>query len=72
MKNQKNNDIFKILDHEGKGFLTGKSFKRILNKNGVFINEEELQSLMKRYDKNEDGKVSEEEFNEEFKQIYRK
>lgn len=63
----KNNEIFHCMDNEEKGFLNGKNFTRILNQNGVFITDQELRSLIKRYDKDDDGKVSFEEFNEEAK-----
>lgn len=63
-----NNEIFHCMDNEEKGFLNGKNFTRILNQNGVFITDRELRSLMKRYDKDDDGKVYLEEFYEETKQ----
>ena len=63
-----NNEIFHCMDNEEKGFLNGKNFTRILNQNGVFITDQELRSLMKRYDKDDDGKVYLEEFYEETKQ----
>ena len=63
-----NSEIFHCLDNEEKGFLNDKNFTRILNQNGFFITAQELRSLMKRYDKDDDGKVSLEEFYEEIKQ----
>eukprot|EP00743_Colponemidia_sp_Colp-15_P002650 GILK01002872.1.p1 GENE.GILK01002872.1~~GILK01002872.1.p1 ORF type:complete len:586 (-),score=91.06 GILK01002872.1:92-1849(-) len=58
-------DAFEAVDRDGNGFITMDEFRAILQDNGIFATEKELLSLMSRYDKNKDGRVSYTEFVQE-------
>jgi len=51
-------DAFEALDKFKIGFITKPEFKELLADHGFYATQKELDSLMNRYDKNEDGKVS--------------
>lgn len=53
---------FEALDQNDKGYLTNEEFKRELNKYGIYTSQNDLKSLVKRFDKDEDGRVSYKEF----------
>ena len=55
-------DAFNALDLNENGFITLDEFKAVLEDYGIFASKNELIGLMKRYDKNLDGKVSYSEF----------
>lgn len=55
-------DAFTAIDCDENGFITLEEFKRILNEHGIFVTNQDLVSLISRYDKNQDGKVSYGEF----------
>lgn len=55
-------DAFKALDTNDNGFITIDEFKEVLLDHGLFATENELLNLIKRFDKNQDGKVSYSEF----------
>lgn len=59
------NDAFSAIDKDENGFITKLQFKEILNQYGVFVDYNDLQELVKRFDKDEDGKVSYKEFIQE-------
>eukprot|EP00825_Cyclidium_porcatum_P037438 TRINITY_DN4131_c0_g2_i1.p1 TRINITY_DN4131_c0_g2~~TRINITY_DN4131_c0_g2_i1.p1 ORF type:complete len:464 (+),score=64.82 TRINITY_DN4131_c0_g2_i1:336-1727(+) len=59
------NDAFTAIDNNDNGFITKQQFKEILNQYGVFVDQSDLQHLVERYDKDEDGKVSYKEFLQE-------
>ena len=61
------NMIFESVDKEKKGFLNCEDFKKVLNKYGVFSTKSELKGLLRRFDRDEDGKVTLEEFIKEIK-----
>lgn len=54
-----------VLDSRSKGFLTEADFRRFLRSHGKYVTEGELESIMQRYDRDQDGRVSYEEFIEE-------
>ena len=55
-------DAFKALDKNESGFITLDEFKELLLDHGIYTSSNELLNLMKRFDKNQDGKVSYSEF----------
>lgn len=55
-------DAFNALDLNENGFITLDEFKDVLENYGIFATKNELVGLVKRYDKNMDGKVSYSEF----------
>lgn len=59
------NDAFNALDTEDNGFITRAQFKQILNEHGMFVAQQDLEQLVNRFDKDQDGKVSYKEFVQE-------
>lgn len=55
-------DAFKALDKNDKGYVTLEEFKEVLNNHGIYSSSNELMSLLQRFDKNQDGKVSYSDF----------
>lgn len=55
-------EAFESLDRQNKGFLTPDEFRQMLEQHGVFVNSHDLHTLLSRYDKNNDGKVTYSEF----------
>lgn len=55
-------DAFQTLDKSGDGYITSDEFQEVLRQSGFRANRSDLQSLMERYDKNKDGRVSYSEF----------
>jgi len=58
-------DAFDAINKYGDNFLTKQDFANLLNKHRVFASNKELTTLMDRFDKNKDGKVSYGEFIDE-------
>lgn len=58
-------DAFTTVDADKNGYITREEFKKLLNESKVYVTDKELQSLVDRYDKNADGRVSYSEFMEE-------
>jgi Ca2+-binding EF-hand superfamily protein len=58
-------DAFKAVDKDKNGFITLDEFETILADHGVAVTHKDLLSLMERYDKNRDGRVSYSEFVQE-------
>ena len=56
---------FIAVDKDRNGFITIDEFQSILYSHGIFASSKDLQSLMQKYDKNKDGRVSYSEFIEE-------
>ena len=61
-KSFKINEIFNYLDKDDEGYLKCEDFQKALNKYGIYTTKNELNSLVKRYDRDEDGRVSLKEF----------
>ncbi|OMJ82999.1 hypothetical protein SteCoe_16147 [Stentor coeruleus] len=55
-------DQFKKIDINNDGFITSEELKNILLYGEERLTEEEADSIIKEFDKNEDGKVSIKEF----------
>jgi Ca2+-binding EF-hand superfamily protein len=55
-------DAFEALDKNRSGFITRPEFRELLSDHGFYATQKEVNSLLNRYDKNEDGKVSYTEF----------
>ena len=55
-------DAFKALDKNGNGYITVNEFKEVLLDHGMYSSPNELKTLLKRFDKDQDGKVSYREF----------
>ena len=58
-------EAFKSLDKSDSGFISLNEFRDVLQENGVYASNTDLLSLVKRYDKNQDGKVSYSDFVQE-------
>lgn len=56
---------FKALDKDNNGFVSTYEFKDMLINHGFFPSQKEVLTLVDRYDKNHDGKVSYSEFIQE-------
>lgn len=56
---------FSAIDKDRNGFITIDEFQNILHTHGIFASGKDLQSLLNKYDKNRDGRVSYSEFVEE-------
>jgi Ca2+-binding EF-hand superfamily protein len=56
---------FMAVDKDRNGFITIDEFQSILQSHGIFATSKDLQSLLAKYDKNKDGRVSYSEFVEE-------
>ena len=59
------NKAFSDLDLDKSGFITMNEFESMLQHHGLPVTQADLQSLMERYDKNGDGRVSYGEFVQE-------
>lgn len=59
-------DAFRIFDTEGKGWITGQEIKEGLSLFNIFIQPEDISFFMKRYDKDEDGRLRYSEFCDAF------
>lgn len=59
-------DAFRIFDIEGKGWITGQEIKEGLSLFNIFIQPEDISFFMKRYDKDEDGRLRYSEFCDAF------
>jgi Ca2+-binding EF-hand superfamily protein len=57
-----NFEAFEALDCDKNGFISKIEFRELLANHGFYATQKELESLMDRYDANEDGKVSYTEF----------
>jgi Ca2+-binding EF-hand superfamily protein len=51
-------ESFKALDKSDKGFVSLSEFKDMLIENGIYASYKDLDNLVHRYDKNQDGRVS--------------
>jgi Ca2+-binding EF-hand superfamily protein len=59
------NDAFKAVDRSDDGVITLDEFRSLLQDHGLYATTKDLESLMDRYDKDRDGRVSYSEFVEE-------
>jgi Ca2+-binding EF-hand superfamily protein len=59
-------DAFSTLNKWGEDYLTEEDFEEFFKKYGFYPNDTELNVLMNRFDKDKDGKVSYDEFFDEF------
>ncbi len=59
-------DAFNSVDFNENGAISKDELKRILQSRGFFASEKELSQLVDKLDKNKDGKISYQEFREEF------
>ncbi|CAG9310083.1 unnamed protein product [Blepharisma stoltei] len=55
-------DAFQIIDRDRNGYITFKEFQQILDEHGLIASKKDVESLMERYDKDKDGRVSYSEF----------
>ena len=76
MANRKNKDLirkaivlrsairkaFKSFDKDGNGYITRKEFKTVMRKCKGRVTEEQLDTMMKKADKNGDGRIDYDEF----------
>lgn len=55
-------DAFKALDINDNGFITVNEFKQVLADHEIYLKSNELLMLIRRFDKDQDGRVSFMEF----------
>ena len=58
-------EAFVAIDKDSNGFLTKAELRRILAENGVYASEKDLQMLIQRFDRSNDGRITYAEFMEE-------
>ena len=58
-------DAFKAVDRNRNGYIGIEEFKSILNEHGIMTSDKDLLTLMDRYDRDKDGRVSYSEFVQE-------
>ena len=58
-------EAFQAVDRDRNGYITYDEFKLLLEQHGIFATIKDVESLMDRYDKNKDGRVSYSEFLDE-------
>jgi len=58
-------EAFLAVDIDSNGYLSRTELRRILFENGVTASERDLQMLIQRFDRNNDGRISYSEFMEE-------
>lgn len=63
-------DIFRKIDKANKGTFTGEDLKKYLKEHRLYISDNDCDLLFIRLDKNRDGKVSLNEFEDELKAVY--
>lgn len=59
-------DAFRVFDSNGKGWITASEIKEGLQLFDIFAQVDDIQLIMKRYDKDEDGKLKYSEFCDAF------
>ena len=59
-------DAFRVFDSSGKGWINGAEIKEVLEIFNVFPQPDDIQYFMKRYDKDEDGRIRYSEFCDAF------
>lgn len=59
------NDAFKYLDCFGTGFVTAESLRKVLAENKCYPSDEDLACLVRRFDRNNNGRVTYQEFMDE-------
>jgi len=55
-------DAFQSVDRDRNGYITMDEFQSVLQDHGIFASKKDVESLMDRYDKDRDGRVSYSEF----------
>lgn len=55
-------DAFDALDKKDNGFITPSEFRCMLEDYGVYVSSKDIQVLLTRYDRNNDGRVTYSEF----------
>lgn len=59
-------ECFLAIDKDSNGYIGRGELRRILAENGVYASEQDLFMITKRFDRNNDGRISYAEFMEEF------
>jgi Ca2+-binding EF-hand superfamily protein len=58
-------DAFKTCDINEDGIVTDHEIKRLMESRGFYVSDKEVSTLMDKFDKNRDGRISYSEFMEE-------
>ncbi|OMJ66559.1 hypothetical protein SteCoe_36556 [Stentor coeruleus] len=58
-------EAFQAIDQDRNGYITFGEFQSLLDQHGIFATAKDVESLMDRYDKDKDGRVSYSEFLDE-------
>ena len=69
---EKMTEMFRTIDVDGDGVITSEELRVVLERAGDTISQEQVQLIIKRYDDNQDGVVSLEEFLAIVEEIRRK
>jgi Ca2+-binding EF-hand superfamily protein len=59
-------DAFRVFDRDGKGWITASELKEGLTNFNIFAQPEDIGFFIKRYDKDEDGRLKYSEFCDSF------
>ncbi|KRX08920.1 hypothetical protein PPERSA_09024 [Pseudocohnilembus persalinus] len=64
-------DAFRLFDVDGKGICSPQDFMHVFNEIGIFPSKYELYLMLKKYDLNQDGKISYNEFRDMLRPVKR-
>ena len=59
-------DAFKSCDMNDDGIVTGNEIRRLMESKGMYVNSQDIDNIVGKFDKDRDGKISYNEFAEEF------
>ena len=59
--------LFKLLDLNKRGYLNDGNFKTLLSNRGIFVKSEEMVGVMRRFNKNNSGRINFNDFSIEMK-----
>ena len=62
--------VFRLFDEEGSGYITFRALKKVCQELGEGLSEEEMQEMIDEADRDQDGKISFEEFFRVMKKRY--
>ncbi len=59
--------LFKLIDINKRGYLNDGNFKTLLSNRGIFVKSEDLIGVMRRFNKNNSGRINFNDFSMEMK-----
>lgn len=58
-------EAFKTCDVNNDGIVTKNEIRKLLDSRGIYVSDRDVNTLMEKFDKDKDGKISYSEFMEE-------